>query len=54
MNVASKPAANIEIHAPARANRLAFPFDQRALVAGWKLLFLRHGSYQADAAKPAA
>src|SRR6478736_8208741 len=42
------------VHAPARANALAFPFDQRALVAGWKLLFLRHGSYQADATKPAA
>src|SRR6478736_7465041 len=42
------------VRAPARANALAFPFDQRAVVAGWKLLFLRHGSYQADAAKPAA
>jgi mono/diheme cytochrome c family protein len=41
------------VHAPARANQLSFPFDQRAVVAGWKLLFLRHGSYQADATKPA-
>ena len=40
------------VHAPARANQLSFPFDQRAVVAGWKLLFLRHGSYQPDATKP--
>src|SRR3977135_3183209 len=25
------------VHAPARANQLSFPFDQRAVVAGWKL-----------------
>ena len=41
------------VHAPARENQLSFPFDQRAVVAGWKLLFLRHGSYQADASKSA-
>src|ERR1700704_5076776 len=41
------------VHAPARANQLSFPFDQRIVVAGWKLLYLRHGSYQADPAKPA-
>src|SRR5436190_4141928 len=39
------------VHAPARANQLSFPFDQRAVVAGWKLLFLRHGSYQPEPAK---
>ena len=27
------------VHAPARDNQLSFPFDQRAVVAGWKLLF---------------
>jgi mono/diheme cytochrome c family protein len=41
------------VHAPARENQLSFPFDQRAVVAGWKLLFLRHGSTQADASKSA-
>ncbi|MBR1125976.1 cytochrome c [Bradyrhizobium lablabi] len=35
-------------HAPARENQLSFPFNQRVLVAGWKLLFLRHGTYQVD------
>jgi mono/diheme cytochrome c family protein len=34
------------VKAPARANDVAFPFDQRWLIAGWKLLFLRHGTYQ--------
>src|SRR5450432_4204958 len=34
------------VRAPARANRLSFPFDQRVVIAGWKLLFLRRGSYQ--------
>jgi mono/diheme cytochrome c family protein len=36
------------VRAPARANQLAFPYDQRVLIAGWKLLFLRHGTYQPD------
>src|ERR1700730_17085298 len=36
------------VHAPARANQLSFPFDQRFVVAGWKLLFLRRGAYQPD------
>jgi mono/diheme cytochrome c family protein len=39
------------VRAPARANEVAFPFDQRWLIAGWKLLFLRHGSYQPDPAR---
>src|SRR5580698_3506244 len=34
------------VHAPARANQLAFPLDQRFVIAGWKLLFLRHGTYR--------
>ncbi len=36
------------VHAPARANQLSFPLDQRFVIAGWKLLFLRHGSYRPD------
>jgi mono/diheme cytochrome c family protein len=36
------------VHAPARANQLPFPLDQRFVIAGWKLLFLRHGTYQPD------
>jgi mono/diheme cytochrome c family protein len=34
-------------------NRLSFPFDQRPLIAGWKLLFLRRERYQADPSKSA-
>jgi mono/diheme cytochrome c family protein len=41
------------VRAPARDNQLSFPFNQRVVVAGWKLLFLRQGSYQADATKTA-
>src|SRR3954467_13498014 len=36
------------VRAPARENALSFPFNQRAVVAGWKLLYLRHGTYQPD------
>ena len=36
------------VQAPARANQLPFPLDQRPVIAGWKLLFLRRGSYQPD------
>jgi mono/diheme cytochrome c family protein len=36
------------VRAPARENRLSFPLDQRFVIAGWKLLFLRHGAYQPD------
>jgi mono/diheme cytochrome c family protein len=39
------------VHAPARANQLSFPLDQRFVVAGWKVLFLRHGTYQPDSAQ---
>jgi mono/diheme cytochrome c family protein len=35
------------------ANRLSFPFDQRPLIAGWKLLFLRSETYHRDPAKSA-
>jgi len=41
------------VHASARENDLAFPFNQRIAVAGWKLLFLRHGTYQSDSTKSA-
>src|SRR5260370_4545596 len=34
------------VHAAARANQLSFPLDQRFVIAGWKLLFLRHGTFQ--------
>jgi mono/diheme cytochrome c family protein len=41
------------VYSPARDNQLAFPFNQRVVVAGWKLLFLRHGTYQPDSTKSA-
>jgi mono/diheme cytochrome c family protein len=41
------------VHATARENQLAFPFNQRPLIAGWKLLFLRRDTYQPNAAKSA-
>ena len=41
------------VDAPARANQLAFPLDQRPVIAGWKLLFLRHGTWQPDPAQSA-
>src|SRR5215467_7020413 len=36
------------VAASAPANSVAFPFNLRPLLAGWKLLFLRTGSYRAD------
>jgi mono/diheme cytochrome c family protein len=41
------------VHAPARENQLPFPLDRRFVIAGWKLLFLRRGTYQPDAAQSA-
>jgi mono/diheme cytochrome c family protein len=41
------------VHAPARRNEMAFPFNQRFLIAGWKLLFLSRGTWQPDATKSA-
>jgi mono/diheme cytochrome c family protein len=41
------------VRAPAHANDLAFPFNQRVVVAGWKLLFLRGGTYKADSSQSA-
>jgi mono/diheme cytochrome c family protein len=39
------------VHAPARENQLSFPFDQRFVVAGWKLLFLHRDGFQPNPAK---
>jgi mono/diheme cytochrome c family protein len=39
------------VRATARANQLPFPLDQRFVIAGWKLLFLRHGTWQPDSTK---
>src|SRR5882757_8967897 len=41
------------VHAPARANQLPFPLDQRFVIAGWKLLFLRREPFQPDDSKSA-
>jgi mono/diheme cytochrome c family protein len=41
------------VHAPARANQLPFPLDQRFVIAGWKLLFLRRETFQPDNSKSA-
>ena len=41
------------VHAPARENQLSFPLDRRFVIAGWKLLFLRRGTYQPDSTKSA-
>jgi mono/diheme cytochrome c family protein len=41
------------VRAPAREIQLPFPLDQRFVIAGWKLLFLRHGTYQPDPAQSA-
>ena len=41
------------VRAQPRENQLSFPLNQRVVVAGWKLLFLRDGTYQPDATKTA-
>jgi len=41
------------VRANPSANDLAFPFNIRPLLAGWKLLFFRQGPYQADPAQSA-
>ncbi len=41
------------VSATARVNDLAFPFNIRPLLAGWKLLFLRQGPYRPDPAQSA-
>jgi mono/diheme cytochrome c family protein len=39
------------VKASAHANELAFPFNIRMAIAGWKLLNFRQGRYQPDASK---
>jgi len=41
------------VHATALPNELAFPMNQRPLLAGWKLLFLRSDTLQPDPVKSA-
>jgi mono/diheme cytochrome c family protein len=41
------------VRAPARDNQLRFPLDQRFVIAGWKLLFLRRGTYRPDSSQSA-
>jgi mono/diheme cytochrome c family protein len=41
------------VRASIPANDLEFPFNQRFAVAGWKLLFLKIGTYKADSAQSA-
>lgn len=41
------------VDAPARDNQLAFPLNQRFMVAGWKLLFLHRGGFHPDSSKSA-
>src|SRR6201986_2432242 len=41
------------VRAPARDNQLAFPLNQRVVIAGWKFLFLHPGTYKPDPAKSA-
>jgi mono/diheme cytochrome c family protein len=40
-----------KVRAPARENQLSFPYNQRVVVAGWKLLFLRRDTIGADPTK---
>ncbi|HET7886969.1 MAG TPA: cytochrome c [Bradyrhizobium sp.] len=41
------------VRASAPPNDLAFPFDQRFVVAGWKLLFLKGGTFKEDRSQSA-
>jgi mono/diheme cytochrome c family protein len=41
------------VHVPTRSNQLAFPLNQRFMLAGWKLLFLRRDNFQPDSSKSA-
>src|SRR3954447_13600590 len=38
---------------PALRNEVRFPYNQRFLIAGWKLLFLHRGTWQGDATQSA-
>jgi mono/diheme cytochrome c family protein len=41
------------VHATPRRNQLPFPLDQRFVIVGWKLLFLRDGTYRPDSTQSA-
>jgi mono/diheme cytochrome c family protein len=41
------------VHASQHANQLSFPFNQRVLIAAWKLLYLHRDTYQPDPTKSA-
>jgi mono/diheme cytochrome c family protein len=41
------------VHALPPENLLSFPLNQRPIIAGWKLLFLRRDGFRAEAAKSA-
>jgi mono/diheme cytochrome c family protein len=41
------------VHQPDRPNDLRFPYNNRALILGWRTLFFREGDYQPDAARSA-
>src|SRR5580704_16831331 len=43
----------LPVHAPPRENQLPFPLNHRVVIAGWKLLFLRPGSYRPDPSRSA-
>ncbi len=44
-------ATILPVAEPAPANELAFPFNQRPLMRGWKLLFLPRGQFEPDAGR---
>lgn len=39
------------VHQPDRPNDLRFPYDNRALILGWRTLFFTEGTFRPDAAK---
>jgi mono/diheme cytochrome c family protein len=41
------------VRAPEHENELSFPFNQRFMIAGWKLLFLRREPFQPDTSQSA-
>jgi len=41
------------VHHDFKRNKLRFPFNIRALMAGWNALFLKQGPYRPDPSKPA-
>jgi mono/diheme cytochrome c family protein len=41
------------VHLPDRPNDLRFPYDNRALILGWRTLFFTEGEYQPDSSKSA-